>query len=187
MVITNPAGPSEPRERHGIAVAASAVAAGFIGASPCRRPGFCIPGPRRDLVGPRMGARHRHGPVGSARLLAQDGWTYRQTLSSLLRALVGGGTTTIGQLTGSADATVLRVAMTEDDGSPVITSHSAFTVDGVHFAAGEAARLAATSSANTSWNVEYGTGGCCASLDAHCRSTCRQPDCGSGGRGAVAR
>jgi SpoIID/LytB domain protein len=95
---------------------------------------------------------------------ALDGSSFQQILSHYYGELAAGGNTSIGKLAGSGDSTTVRVAMTEDDGlSPVITSHTAFTVDGVHFGAGLAARLVATSSANTSWNVEIAPGGCSAS------------------------
>ena len=95
---------------------------------------------------------------------ALDGSSYQQILSHYYGELAAGGNTSIGKLAGSGDSTTVRVAMTEDDGvAPVITSHTAFTVDGVHFAAGQAARLVATSGANTSWNVEIAPGGCSAS------------------------
>jgi SpoIID/LytB domain protein len=94
---------------------------------------------------------------------ALDGSTYQQILSHYYGELAAGGNTSIGKLAGSGDSTTVRVAMTEDDNvSPVITSHTAFTVDGVHFAAGLAARLVPTSGSNTSWNVEIAPGGCSA-------------------------
>ena len=90
-----------------------------------------------------------------------DGWNYKQILSHYYGPLAAGGDTTIGTLSGSLEATVVRVAMTEEDGQwPVITSHSSFSVDGQHFLAGQGARLVPTSSANTSWDVQIASGGC---------------------------
>ena len=95
-----------------------------------------------------------------------DGWSYTQILSHFYGPLAGGGSTSIGKLSAPADETVVRVAMTEEDGLwPVITSHTAFTVDGVHFAAGQAARLEPITSnpPNTHWDVQMASGGCGAS------------------------
>jgi SpoIID/LytB domain protein len=51
--------------------------------------------------------------------------------------------------------------MTEvDDQATIVTSHSPFTVDGVHFLAGQAARIIPTSVADTAWNVYIGGDGC---------------------------
>ncbi len=97
---------------------------------------------------------------------ALEGSLFQTVLSHFYGTLADGQKTTLGSL-GSLDSTVVRVAMTEEDDQwPVITSHSAFTVDGLHFNAGQAARLVSTSG-NTRWNVQIASGGCSAKVWAN--------------------
>jgi SpoIID/LytB domain protein len=93
-----------------------------------------------------------------------DGQSYQQILTDYYGKLADGQTTSIGKLEGSGDSTIVRVAMTEEDGlEPVITSHTAFTIDHVPFAAGEAARFVPANGTDTLWNVYIASGGCSAS------------------------
>ena len=144
-----------------IAVAASVVAACFVGAIalPAAK-ASAYPSPDVSLVGHGWGHGMGMGQWGALGY-SLDGLTYQQILTHYYGQLAAGGTTTIGTLSGTADATYIRVAMTElDDVAPIVTSNSPFSVNGVQFAAHDAARLAPTSSANTSWNVYQGTSGC---------------------------
>src|ERR1017187_6724051 len=126
------------RAVRGIAAAASIVTAGLVGA--IAFPGgnaSAYPTPDVSLVGHGWGHGMGMGQWGALGY-SLEGLTYQQILSHYYGQLAAGGTTTIGTLSGPADATNIRVAMTEvDDQAPIVTSHSAFTVDGVHFAAGQ--------------------------------------------------
>jgi SpoIID/LytB domain protein len=144
-----------------IAIAASVVVAGLVGAIALPAGNAsAYPSPDVSLVGHGWGHGMGMGQWGALGY-SLDGLTYQQILTHYYGQLAAGGTTTIGTLSGSADATYIRVAMTElDDEAPIVTSNSAFTVNGVNFAAHDAARLTPATSANTSWNVGLGTSGC---------------------------
>jgi SpoIID/LytB domain protein len=143
-----------------IAAVAATVAACFVSALAFpATTASAYPSPDVNLVGHGWGHGMGMGQWGALGY-SLDGWTYQQILTHYYGQLAAGGNTTIGTLSETADATGIRVDMTEvDNQAPVITSHSPFTVDGVHFAAGLAARLEPTTTAHTDWDVQIGDAG----------------------------
>ena len=116
------------------------------------------PSPDVSLVGHGWGHGMGMGQWGALGY-SLDGYTYQQILSHYYRQLAAGGVTTIGTLSPSADATQVRVAMTEvDNEATIVTSHSAFSVAGVHFMANQTAKMVPTTVVGR-WDVQIGTAG----------------------------
>ena len=164
---------------------AGSAAAAVVSAGPAS----AYPSSTINLEGHGWGNAIGMGQWGALGYSLEDGWSYRQILSHFYGPLVGGGTTSIGKLTGSADSTVVRVAMTEDDG--IVAGHHLTLV--VHRRrCALLSRRGSSARGHLERQHELERRGSAGRmqrfvLDAHCRSKRRQPDCGSGGRGAVAR
>ena len=139
---------------------AATAAAGVVGAVAFpTATASAYPSPYVSITGHGWGHGMGMGQWGALGY-SLDGLTYQQILSHYYGHLAAGGVTTIGALSPAADATQIRVDMTEvDNETTIITSHSAFSVAGVHFLANQTARIVPTSTGHTQWDVQIGTAG----------------------------
>ena len=135
---------------------------GLLAVAPAT-PAVAYPYPNVSVVGHGYGAGAGMGQWGALGY-ALAGLDYQQILTTYYGTLGAGGATSLGALPdGWNDATTaVTVALTENAGNDVIvTSDSAFSVDGTALAAGWGARfqLASPGTSNL-WNVYTSSGGC---------------------------
>src|ERR1700722_3146473 len=86
-----------------------------------------------------------------------QGSTYQEILTHYYGTLAAGGSTRLGVVSPTQDATKVRINMQEvDDEDTIVTSESDFTVDGIGFTGGQAAKMVPTSSSDASFNLWRG-------------------------------
>jgi len=153
---------TSPRRRRVLArlVPLALVLTGFSGLAALApaSPAAAYPGPNVVLAGHGSGAGAGMGQWGALGY-ALDGLTYPQILSTYYGTLSAGGTTTEGALpNGWSDATTLvTVAITSNAGNDVlVTSNSAFSVDGTAVPAGSGARFSLQTPGSNLWTVYTG-------------------------------
>ncbi len=155
---------ASPRRRRVLArlVPLASVLTGFSGLAALApaAPAAAYPGPNVVLTGHGFGGGAGMGQWGALGY-ALGGSTYPQILSTYYGSLSAGGTTTEGALPNGWNdtSTPVTVAITSNAGNDVIvTSNSAFSVDGAPLAAGWGARF--QSIGPGSWDVYTSSGGC---------------------------